>query len=177
MGKRVVAGMDEQVATWVASKIPHMSLGESPYTAIGLLDPRGYLVAGVVYSVYTGNDIMMHVALLTPRSLTRRFIEEGFKYPFIQLNCARVTAMVAKDNVASHAFVKGLGFTREGALREWYEDGQDGVLYGMLRRECRWIHPRKRYGQPSPRAGSTAASRYAGAARDQSGSPANGIAR
>lgn len=151
--KRILSGMDEAVANWVVARVPYMSLGDSPYSAIGLVDGAGYLHAGIVYSTYTGNDIVLHIALLSRKSITRRFIEEGFKYPFIQLNCSRVTVMVAAGNRASHEFVKRLGWTKEGVLREWYADGQDGVVYGMLRRECRWIHPRKHYGKRNARNG------------------------
>lgn len=163
--KHVITGMDQPVAEWVAAKIPHMSLGESPYTAIGLIDEHGYLHAGVIYSVYTGNDIFAHIALLNRRSINRAFIEAAFKYPFLQLNCARVTVMVALGNDASHEFVTRLGFQREGRLREWYEDGQDGIVYGMLRRECRWIHPRKHYGQLTTPANGTGRRRASGRRR------------
>lgn len=169
--KRVVSNMDEQIGTWLAGRIPHFDLGDSPYTAIGLLDQRGYIHAGVVYSVFTGNDIVMHVALLNRRALTRRFIEEAFKYPFLQLNTARVTAMVAAGNQASHDFVKRLGFRREGCLREWYADGQDGILYGMLRRECRWIHPRRRYGKPNAGASAGPQPAHAGNGGAANGGP------
>ena len=147
--KYVVSGEELQpaIAEWVAAKVPQMRLGDSPFTAIGLDKAAGYLQDGIVYSTYSGNDIVLSIALLNKRSISRRFIEEGFKYPFIQLNCARVTVMVARDNRASHEFVKRLGWKKEGVLREWFEDGQDAIVYGMLRRECRWIQPRKHYGQ------------------------------
>jgi hypothetical protein len=144
--KYVVPGTPA-ICQWVADRIPGMDLGTGPISSIGLVDESGYLHAGIVYGMYTGNDIVLSIALLNKRSITRRFIEEGFKYPFLQLQCTRVTVMVARDNKASHAFVKRLGWKREGVLREWYQDGQDAIVYGMLRRECRWIHPRKRYGQ------------------------------
>jgi RimJ/RimL family protein N-acetyltransferase len=34
---------------------------------------------------------------------------------------------------------KRQGFTQEGVLREAFEDGEDAILYGMLKSECKWI--------------------------------------
>lgn len=150
MSKRIIGDQDEQVATWVASRVPMMELGESPYSAIGLLDSRGYLTAGLVYSNFTRGDVVIHIAVLNRRSLTAHFIREGFRYPFVQLGVRRCTVAVAASNVASLRFVRKLGFRQEGRLREWFENGDDALVFGMLRRECRWLRSPSS-GKPNPR--------------------------
>jgi hypothetical protein len=177
MTKRILTGADAMVAEWVGKRIGGIDYGGSPSTAIGLIDARGYLLAGTVYTVYTGNDVMMHVAALTPRSMTRGFVEACFLYPFGQLGCSRVTAMVARENQRSHDFVTGIGFVHEGCLREWYEDGQDAILYGMLRRECRWLQPRRTYGQPESDATGRAALAAHGAPAGRDHAPGRSDAR
>jgi RimJ/RimL family protein N-acetyltransferase len=150
MSKRILGDQDEQVAAWVCARVPMMELGDSPYTAIGLLDQRGYLTAGLVYSNFTRGDVHVHIAILNRRSLTRHFIREGFRYPFVQLGVRRCTVAVAASNVASVRFVKKLGFRQEGRLREWYENGDTALVFGMLRHECRWLRSPNR-GKSNPR--------------------------
>lgn len=137
--KKLLTGQDDQVAQWVEARIPMMELGEVPYSAIGLLDRRGYLTAGVVFNQFTRTDVHLHIALLNVRSLSRRFIEECFRYVFWQLACARCTVMVASRNERSLRFVQKVGWRWEGTIRELLPDGDDVHVFGMLRSECRWL--------------------------------------
>jgi RimJ/RimL family protein N-acetyltransferase len=139
MGKFILAGEDEMVADWVADRVPEMEIGDSPYTAIGLVNDGGVLVGGVVYTNYTRTDIHMHIALTGRRVLTRWFIGECFRYPFVQLGVKRVTGLVAASNEAARRFDEHMGFKQEGVLRHYMPDGDDCIVYGMLREECRWL--------------------------------------
>jgi RimJ/RimL family protein N-acetyltransferase len=151
MGRYIVPNQDERVAQWVAGRMPIFEFGSSPYTAIGLANETGALLAGVVYQNYTKTDIHMHTAALPgKRWLCRAFLGEGFRYPFEQLGCARVTALVPGKNTVAQRFDEHLGFTLEGRVRKILPDGDDLIIYGMLREECRWLnvgrnHGRKQY--------------------------------
>jgi RimJ/RimL family protein N-acetyltransferase len=70
---------------------------------------------------------------------TRGFLREAFRYPFLQLGAGRLTARIHAGNSASRKFVEALGFKLEGIIRETLADGADLCVYGMLRRECRWL--------------------------------------
>lgn len=124
------------MGAWVLGRIPHVDTWGSEYTAMGY-ERDGQLVCGVVYNHFSGNDIAMHVAGLgywaTPAAL-RVF----FSYPFVQLKCQRVTAYVASKNVKCLTLVDRLGFFPEGRLREGMPN-DDLMIFGMLRRECRWL--------------------------------------
>lgn len=68
----------------------------------------------------------------------------ALRYAFQELNLHRVTATVFSYNTPSLAMCDKIGFTREGAFREYLQrDGQrfDMLLLGMLRHE--WL---ARYG-------------------------------
>lgn len=147
--KRIVGDQSEQVAEWVCGNVPGMDLGDSPYTAIGLIDPRGYLCAGTVYSNFTGVDVHMHHAQLNQRSLTAHYLGEVFRYPFNKLQVRRCTAIVAASNEASLGFVKHIGFVEEGRIRQYFANGDDAFIFGMLRTECRWLSLRRHHGKPS----------------------------
>lgn len=143
--KRIIAGEDEKVAAWVEARIPMMDLGEAPYSALGLLDRRGYITAGVIFNNFTRTDVHSHIATLGVRSLNAHFLRECFRYIFDQLGCARCTVMVASSNERSITFVQKLGYVHEGTLRESFVNGDDAHVFGMLRRECRWL--RSSHGQ------------------------------
>lgn len=147
----IIANQDEMVARWVAGRMPIFEFGSTPYTAIGLANRSGALIAGVVYQNYTKTDIHMHAAALPGRRwLSRAFLGECFRYPFEQLRCVRVTGLVPGRNAEAQRFDEHLGFIREGRVRRILPDGDDLLIYGMLREECRWLkvglnHGRKQY--------------------------------
>jgi RimJ/RimL family protein N-acetyltransferase len=149
--RHILSHQDEMVARWVAGRMPIFEFGSTPYTAIGLANQWGALIAGVVYQNFTKTDIHMHVAALPGKHwLSRGFIGEGFRYPFDQLGCVRVTGLVPARNQTAAAFDEHLGFTLEGRVRKILPDGDDLLIYGMLREECRWLkvglnHGRKQH--------------------------------
>lgn len=136
--KTVVYGQDSRVCKWVADRIGDGELGFDCH-GIGL-EQDGELIAGVGYNIYTVAAICMHVAAVPgKRWMTRDFLWRAFAYPFLQLKCNRVTALVRVDNEESKRFVLHLGFKYEGLLRQAANDGQDMIVFGMLRDECRWL--------------------------------------
>lgn len=109
------------------------------YTAIGL-ERDGELIAGVLYEQHNGPNVMMHVASNGTRHwMTPAYMAACFKYPFLCLNVNRVTGLVRSDNQDAQRFDEALGFKHEGVLREAAADGTDLILYGMLKRECRYL--------------------------------------
>ena len=104
------------------------------------LERDGELQAVAVYNFYTGTDIAMHIAAVPGRRwMTRESVRVAFRYPFVQLGCRRVTGYIASKNADSLRLAQHLGFVREGLKREAAEDGDDLVVLGMLRKECRWL--------------------------------------
>jgi hypothetical protein len=149
--RRILANQDVIVAKWVSQQMPIFEFGSTPYTALGLVNEAGIMLAGVVYQNYTKTDIHMHVAALPgKRWLCRAFLGEGFRYPFEQLGCRRVTGLVPARNEAAQRFDAHLGFKQEGRVRGILPDGDDLIIYGMLREECRFLkvglnHGRKQH--------------------------------
>ena len=137
---RIVYRSDRQVADWVAK-----NLGSQPwagsFAALGVLDKncKG-LIAGVVYHSYDGVNVIMSIAATDPRWARKGILKTIFHYPFTSLGCRRVTALVHEDNTRSQRLVTGLGYKREGSLREAADDGGDMLVYGLLKSECRFHH-------------------------------------
>lgn len=64
-------------------------------------------------------------------ALNRDGIIEVLSYPFIQLKCRRLTALVEKKNTIARKMVQRLGFVEEGKLRKAGPKG-DILVYGLL---------------------------------------------
>lgn len=105
------------------------------YVAIGY-ERFGQLVGGVVFTQFSGRNIVLACALEAP--LTRMFLRALFFYPFLQLGCARMTLLIDEDNAKSIRLVEHVGFILEGRMREAMPRG-DVLIYGLLRTECRWL--------------------------------------
>jgi RimJ/RimL family protein N-acetyltransferase len=130
-------GRDKEVIKFVGERVDENDFG----SAIGIGQYKdGKIIAGVVYNLYNGPSICMHVAAEPgTRWLTRDFLFRVFAYPFIQLGCNRVTGLVRTDNMEARRFDEHLGFKQEGVIRKGASDGTDMILYGMLMEECRWL--------------------------------------
>lgn len=127
--------LDESICAWVAARIPDCT--KLAGRAIGVLR-NAEPVAGCIYHSFTGHNVVCDIAVAPGFSLPRGVLRTLFSYPFITLSCLRITVYVGHFNEASTQFVERLGFTREGTMREASPRG-DYHLYGMLKRECKWI--------------------------------------
>lgn len=136
--KSVIYGQNERVLAWVGARVDERTFG---HDAVGIgLEEDGELIAGVAYNMYTEASICMHVAAVpNKRWMTRDFLWRCFAYPFLQLECNRVTGLVREDNLVAQKFDEHLGFKREGLIRKGSTDGTNIILYGMLKEECRWL--------------------------------------
>lgn len=120
---------------------PLVELGN--FAVLWFADSRGPKVV-LLYNHYLKPNIAIHV-VARPGALWcfPDILYHVFNYPFTQLECARVTAPIKSINLASIRTVKALGFVYEGSLRRAGRSGEDLLLYGMLREECRWLNERK----------------------------------
>lgn len=134
----ILLGDRERVARFVQDRIDVQMPVQWGFEAIGFLDKSENLSGGVVYYNFTGEEIEASAAgepgwLNTPTKLRAIFM-----YPFEELGVKRITAWVRRDNRLSREFVERLGFRLEGTKRIGPKS-KDWMLYGMLKRECRWL--------------------------------------
>jgi RimJ/RimL family protein N-acetyltransferase len=133
--RRIILNERDRCAEWARARIPHVPSWGEWCEAIGLEDDG--LLAVVVYNLYSGSDIAMHIAAVPGRRwMTREFLRVAFRYPFVQLGCRRVSGYVPASNTDAQRFDEHLGFVREGLMRHALPD-DDIIVYGMLREEAR----------------------------------------
>ena len=137
--KTTIYGQDARVLDFMDKYLPDCKFSGSENT-LGV-EQDGELIAGVVFEGYTGSSISIHVAALEGRLwLSKEFLFRVFAYPFLQLECNRVTGLVRVDNPKAQKLDEHLGFIREGVMRRGATDGTDYIIYGMLKEECRWLN-------------------------------------
>jgi RimJ/RimL family protein N-acetyltransferase len=101
-------------------------------------DQNGNILGVVVFSRFTTGNCEITAASTSPRFLSKGFVYAAAAYPFIQLQCKRITAIVAVENTASLNLAQRLGFKTEGRLRDWFPTG-DAFILGLLLSECKWL--------------------------------------
>jgi RimJ/RimL family protein N-acetyltransferase len=136
----ILIGADEMVAAMVAARIPHVSFDR--YTALGVVR-RGRLIGGVVYHDYVGHDVQASYAFDSPGWALPGTLRALFDYPFNQLGCRRMTAIMGRKNKKARRMAEGLGFKLEGVHPKGMDGQQDVMSYGMLKEHCRWIKERE----------------------------------
>lgn len=134
----LVYGEDARIVRWAAHIIGGIAFKDDA-KAIGR-EINGELVAAVVFDSFSQCDCNIHIASDgSKRWLTRGFLTAAFAYPFIQCGFRRVTGLVPASNIDALNFDLKLGFKFEGRCQEAMPDGDDVIVLGMLRRECRFI--------------------------------------
>jgi RimJ/RimL family protein N-acetyltransferase len=132
---RLLIGYDSTVADWVAERIPQLERGTDfgPLVALGVVDARGELAAGVVFHGFVPKyrAIEASFAASSSRWLTRPLASAIMAYPFGQLGVQRVGTRTPRRNRRARDFVERFGFKREGLIRRGFGD-DDMVLSGNL---------------------------------------------
>ena len=96
---RLLYGLSEEVAEFVASLLPGFARGFGNCKAIGVLD-GDTLVAGVVFHNWNPEAGVIEIsgASVTPKWMTRNVVAGLFEYAFDQIGCQLVIARVAERN-------------------------------------------------------------------------------
>lgn len=98
----------------------------------------GRLLGGVIFTGYTGVSIGLHCAGFDPKWVDRDLLWMAFHYPFVQLNCHKITATIPSGNLKALLFDRKLGFSEEARIKDATPDG-DLIILSMRRDECRWL--------------------------------------
>src|SRR5688572_71989 len=132
----IIQDQIDEVGTWVCDRTGTLWY-DGRGTAVGFTFD-GRLVGGCTYEQFNGANVYLRFSLTDARFINRATAWATFSYPFDQLGCKRVTALVDSDNLRSLAFVKRLGFAYEATLQDAAPNG-DQIVFRMLKSECRWI--------------------------------------
>ena len=93
---------------------------------------------GVFYENYTGSCITATIAVAPGAVFPKEFLKAIFKYPFKQLGCKKMLALVAGNNWKSIELVTRMGFVAEAEIVDYYPDASM-IVYGITPEQCRYL--------------------------------------
>lgn len=138
MKRECIFDQNERVKKWASKQIDNIEFRDDA-VAIGI-EFGDQLVGAAVFDTFSPGDCMVHLASDGSKNwLTKDFIFQVFAYVFVQCKFPRCTATVFENNEPSIRIVQKFGFKEEGRLRESGRNGEDLVVFGMLRRECKYL--------------------------------------
>ncbi len=142
MARTIIADA-ARIGEFVKSRMD-FSVDWTDFKAIGI-ERDGRVVAGVVYEGMTSRDVNMHCAIDDPSAVNYAWMFTVFDYPFNQCGLIRVTGLVPRSNTKALSFdIDKVGFKVEGIVRKAFPNGDDVVVLGMLKDECKWIRRGRR---------------------------------
>lgn len=135
---KIVIDQHDEVGRWIFSRVPSQATWiDGQGSCIGFARD-GRLIAGIAYTMFNGASVWCSIAQEDHRWINRTSLWAIFHYPFEQLGCRRISAMVYQDNTRSQRFLEHLGFTREATLVDAAPNG-DMFVYRLRKEECKWL--------------------------------------
>ena len=135
---RVVA--DDSLTSWLEERIDHYTT-QSDTRIMAVLGDDDEVLAVAAYYNWSQHyrSIDVSFAADTPKWGTRHIMRSLITYPFEQLDCVRVTALVMATNHRARRLCEAVGFIEEGVARQGFHP-DDAVIYGLLKSEAsRWL--------------------------------------
>lgn len=101
--------------------------------------PRGELAGIVGFDYHRHCDITGYMRGVRRVWASEKLFEIAFSFVYNHLKVKRITAGIRSNNTASIHLCGRLGFRKEGLLRNYFSDGDDLLLMGLLRNECKYL--------------------------------------
>ena len=125
---------NKRVGSWVCERT-----GGYYIDGVGIgLEENGELIAGVLYDMFNGKSIAMHVAAVGSRWMTKEYLRYCFEYPFKQLGVKKILGLVDTENIDAQVFDEHLGFVVEATIKDAARRG-DLIVYSMTKDQCRFL--------------------------------------
>ena len=111
------------IGNWYAEKTQMPLVGPlleliGPFSAIGFIDSEGTVQFALIYTNYNGSNINLHA--YGPKGMNKSILKIMLHYPFNELNCSRVTAIVPRSNKKTLRLLPRLNFVYETVLKSYF---------------------------------------------------------
>ncbi|KEP68808.1 hypothetical protein DL1_08455 [Thioclava dalianensis] len=128
---------------WAAQRL-QLSTGRWPMQAraLGVFDIKADRLRAVVVIVRVYESYCdVHVATDESAAWASRNIISGLAgYIFWLLRVARMQCIIGADNAKGVKILRHLGFNEIGTVPGGMDNGQDGIMFSMRKRDCRWLN-------------------------------------
>ena len=130
--------LTDEVFKFVTKGLGLDKLWTQKYVAIGVWVEKK-LIAGIVFNeIRPRRDVWLTIYTTDKRWCNKRVLRAIFNIAFNFLECCRTSVRIDNTNTKSQRLVEGLGFKKEGVLRQFEDNGHDSFIYSMLKTECQW---------------------------------------
>ena len=146
MSASLLTGRDATLARWAASRIPHIGPdGFGECVAVGVATGEGpddRLWATVVYHDFnTAHErCQVSAAAVDPRWASRATLRAVLAVPFMEYGLNRIWTVFPANLNRVSGFLKAIGFTGEGTLRDHFGKGVSGSVWRMHARDYERIY-------------------------------------
>lgn len=140
---QIVHLQDARLLVWANERLGQSFHPSQCRWVAGLVDGGIDWVA--VFSHFSNTNCTLSIATAgSKRWASRAMFRAVFAFPFLQWNLLRVTMIVDERNEVSLKMLRRQGrFTiggrEEGRMRDLFAEGVDGIVFGLLKKECAWI--------------------------------------
>lgn len=126
-------GEDEKVSNWIIDRVDCLHRLD-PCVTIGVVS-GDRLIAGFAYHDYQEHSgvIQISMAAISPMWAKAVIIHRLLQYPFEQLNCFKLMAVVEPDNVKALKTFKNIGFRLEFVMRHMFGENRHASILEMLK--------------------------------------------
>lgn len=104
----------------------------------------GHPIAAIVWNWWRpmqyGGDVRAIIYANDPSWCLPGALKLLFSYPFEVLKCNRITVIIKDGNERSLKLCKGLGWRKEGVIRQGFNGKTNAIVMGMLKNECKWLN-------------------------------------
>lgn len=129
-------GCDEPLAKWAGDRLGMVIA--KPNTSIGVVH-KSEIVAVAVFNNLRHPNVEVTFVTSSSRWASKGAVRAILRYPFLQLQCKRLTAITEAKNQRARAFLCRLGFKEEGYHPDVFAL-DDAVTYGLLLKDAaRWV--------------------------------------
>ena len=134
--RRYALTQDRGAMQWLAERVREPSRFTPQATCLEVMRD-GERKAVAVYDFWKPNYQSMGIAIAgEPGWATKDAIRIILAAPFAMLPVNRLHCLIHKKNKKSRRLVEGVGFVREGVMKDFWGEGRgDAVAYRMLRKE------------------------------------------
>ena len=138
---RVTMQNQKDLIAWAEPRMGVEAGRAPPETlALGVVDDAGDIRAVIWFNAFYSTHASAHIASDGTGSWsTRKVWKIIFAFAFDHLQKTRLMLVIPDWNIKAITFALKLGFKIEGVARCGANDGSDGIVFGMLAQDCRWL--------------------------------------
>lgn len=135
---KIISDQNNLITEWVCRNLGYKTNWLQNYHTFGVVRNNKIIAGLIFHDVHINDDVSWTIYSTDKHWCTKKIIKFFMREAFEYLGCRRINILVNTDNDKCLKFVTGLGFKKEGLLRQFRENGQDCYILGLLKSENKY---------------------------------------